>query len=87
MSHPEHDMPLAALRALRAANIAQSLRRRWIPGASRRMAAAGLEAFGKSARLARAHSFDVKIETPDESARAEAALVALGASVRARFPR
>ncbi|MEI2735190.1 MAG: oxygenase MpaB family protein [Rhodoblastus sp.] len=83
----EEAKPDPRLRALRAANIAQSLRRRWIPGASRRMAAAGLEAFGKSARLARAHSFDVKIETPDESARAEAALVALGASVRARFPR
>lgn len=83
----EEAKPDPRLRALRAANMAQSLRRRWIPGASRRMAAAGLEAFGKSARLARAHSFDVKIETPDESARAEAALVALGASVRARFPR
>ena len=73
------------LQALRAANMAQSLRRRWIPGASHRMAAAGLEAFGKSVKLARAHQFEVKIETPEENARAEAALKALGASVRARF--
>ncbi len=75
------------LQALRAANVAQSLRRRWIPGASRRMAATGLEAFDKSAKLARAHHFEVKIETPDENARAEAAMKALGASVRARFER
>ena len=73
------------VQALRAANMAQSLRRRWIPGASHRMAAAGLEAFGKSVKLARAHHFEVKIETPEESARAEAALRALGVSVRARF--
>ena len=51
------------------------------------MAATGLEAFDKSAKLARAHHFEVKIETPDENARAEAAMKALGASVRARFER
>lgn len=75
------------LRALRAANVAQSLRRRWIPGASGRMAAAGLEAFDKSVKLARAHHFEVKIETPEENARAAAALTALGAATRTRFAR
>lgn len=75
----------ARLRALRAANVAQSLRRRWIPGASRSMAAAGLEAFDKSVKLARAHQFEIKIETPEQNARAEAALKALGAATRARF--
>lgn len=73
------------VQALRAANMAQSLRRRWIPGAPHRMAAAGLEAFGKSVKLARTHHFEARIETPEENARAEAALRALGASVRARF--
>ena len=75
----------ARLQALRAANVAQSLRRRWLPGQSTRMAAAGLEAFDKSVKLARAHHFEVKIETPEDNERAEAALKALGASVRARF--
>ena len=73
------------LRALRAANVAQSLRRRWIPRAADRMAAAGLEAFEKSVTLARAHHFEVKIETPEENARAEAALKAVAAAVRERF--
>ena len=73
------------LRALRAANVAQSLRRRWIPGAAGRMAATGLAAFDKSVKLARAHQFEVKIETPDENARAEAALKSLGEAVRRRF--
>ena len=75
----------ARLQALRAANVAQSLRRRWLPGQSRRMAAAGLEAFDKSVKLARAHHFEVKIETPEQNARAEAAIKALGEATRARF--
>ncbi|HMN70917.1 MAG TPA: oxygenase MpaB family protein [Rhodoblastus sp.] len=75
----------AHLRALRTANAAQSLWRRWAPGQAGRMAAAGLEAFGKSVHLARAHRFEVKIETPEENARAEAALKAVGAAVRKRF--
>ena len=73
------------LRALRAANVAQSLRRRWIPGAAGRMAATGLAAFDKSVKLARAHQFEVKIETPEENARAEAALKSLGEAARRRF--
>ncbi len=73
------------LQALRAANLAQSLRRRWMPGAARRMAAAGLKAFDRSVKIARTHRFDVKIETPEENARAEAALAALGAATRRRF--
>ncbi len=77
--------PDARLRALRAANAAQSLWRRWAPGQAGRMATAGLEAFEKSVHLARAHRFEVKIETPEENARAEAALKAVGAAVRERF--
>ncbi|MFV0280905.1 MAG: oxygenase MpaB family protein [Rhodoblastus sp.] len=75
----------ARLRALRAANIARSLRRRWIPGAASRMSADGLEAFDRSVELARAHTFDVRIETPQDNARATSAIKALGAAVRARF--
>ena len=75
----------ARLQALRAANVAQSLRRRWLPGQSERMATAGLEAFDKSVKLARAHHFEVKIETPEQNARAEAAIKALGEATRARF--
>ncbi|MCB1542351.1 MAG: hypothetical protein KDJ25_16345, partial [Rhodoblastus sp.] len=73
------------LRALRAANVAQTLRRRWIPGAAHRMATTGLAAFDKSVKLARAHQFEVKIETPEENARAEAAMKAVAAAVRERF--
>ena len=73
------------LSLLRAANVATSLRRRWIPSAADRMTRAGLAAFDKAAKLARTHDFGVKIETKDESARAEAALAALAADVRARF--
>lgn len=72
------------LTALRLATAARSLRRRWAPGASERMALAGLAAFVKAAELARAHDYGVRIEQPADDERAAAALAAVSAAVRER---
>ena len=73
------------LGALRIANGAMSLRRRFVPGAAETMAARGLESFGRVVDLARVHDYGVKIETPEEHARHEASLAAVAMEVRARF--
>ena len=62
-----------------------SLRRRFVPGAAETMAARGLESFGRAVDLARVHDYCVKIETPEDHARTEAAMDAVAREVRARF--
>ncbi len=73
------------LAALRVGNGALSIGRRWIPGASRRMAERGLEAFGRAVSLARAHDYGLRIETTEENASSEATMRAVAANVRDRF--
>ena len=71
--------------ALRVGNGAMSFGRRWFPGASGRMAERGLDSFQRAVDRARTHDYGVKIETPEEHARNDAALAAVAAEVRARF--
>lgn len=73
------------LRALRVATAAASLRRRWTPGGAAAMAGKGLAAFERAAALARVHPYAVRIETPADDARAQAAHKALARAVRDRF--
>lgn len=73
------------LLALRVGAGVSGLRRRFVPGMADSMAQRGLAAFEHSVQLARTHDYGVKIETPEERAKSEAAMLSLGAQVRERF--
>jgi hypothetical protein len=73
------------LTALRFGFGAAAVARRWLPGAPERMAQRGLERFDKAVALARAHHYGMRIESPAESEKVEAALKAVAEGVRSRF--